>query len=59
MTLPPVPSKMTAKKVSSRSSFTTILWTCVSKPIKDSDQVMLIGRGVVTFSISRAMALAS
>src|SRR5215831_7308427 len=60
MTLPSRSIQITAKNVSSRSSFTTILWTCVSRPIsRFLIRSCVMGRGVVTFSISRAMALAS
>src|SRR5882724_6590493 len=60
MTLPSRSIQMTAKKVSSRSSFTTILWTCVSRPIsRFLIRSWVMGRGVVTFSISSAMAFAS
>src|SRR5258706_13095330 len=53
-------SQITAKKVSSRSSVTTTLCTCVSKPVSTFlIKSCVIGRGALTFSISSAIAFAS
>src|SRR5260370_28757929 len=52
--------QITAKNVSSRSSVTTTLCTCVSSPVSTFlIRSCVIGRGVFTFSISSAIAFAS
>src|SRR5579864_7994472 len=53
-------TQISAKNVSSRKSFTTIFCTCTSSPSSTFfKRSWVIGRGVDTFSISSAIALAS